>query len=64
MRCQNSPDIYRRCQRSATKIAILKDVFGEQSGFWICDECFNEKLFSDKLFKDHLIQVVELQIKK
>ena len=43
MRCENSPNNDRRCQRTATKIAILKDVFGEQSRFWICDECLNKK---------------------
>ena len=60
MRCENSPDNDRRCGRSASKIAILKESFGKQSKFWICDECFKEKMFSDQLFKDNLIQVVEL----
>ena len=59
-RCENSPDNDRRCKRTATKIAIVKDVLAKQSKFWICDECFNEKMFSDQLFKDNLIQVVEL----
>jgi hypothetical protein len=60
MRCQNSPNNNRRCRRTASKIAIVKDVIDKQSKFWICDDCFNEKLFSDQLFKDDLIQVVEL----
>ena len=57
MRCQNSPDNNRRCKRTASKIAIVKDV-------WICSDCFNEKRYNNKLFKDHLIQVMELRINK
>ena len=60
MRCENSPDNDRRCRRTATKIAVLKDVLSKQWRFWICDECFSEKMFSDQLFKDDLIQVLEL----
>jgi hypothetical protein len=61
MRCQNSLDNNRRCKRTASKIAIVKQTINEkQSKFWICDDCFNEKSFSDQLFKDDLIQVVEL----
>jgi hypothetical protein len=63
MRCENSPDNYRRCRRTATKIAIVKDVFfkeEKQSKLWICNECFNEKMFSDQMFKGDLIQVIEL----
>lgn len=60
MRCQNSLDNNRRCKRTASKIAIVKDGIEKQSKFWICDDCFNEKSFSDQLFKDDLIQVVEL----
>ena len=30
------------------------------SKFWICNDCFNEKMYNNKLFKDDLIQVVEL----
>ena len=43
MRCENSPDKDRKCRRTATKIAIIKDFFGKQPRFWICDECFNRK---------------------
>ena len=60
MRCQNSLDNNRRCKRTASKIAIVKDVIDKQSKFRICDDCFNEKMYNDKLFKDDLIQVVEL----
>ena len=61
MRCQNSPDDNRRCKRTASKIAIVKkDGIEKQSKFWICDDCFNEKMYNNKLFKDDLIQVVEL----
>lgn len=57
MRCQNSPDNNRRCKRTASKIAIVKDGIEKQSRFWICDDCFNEKLFSDQLFKDDLVNL-------
>ena len=61
MRCQNSPDDNRRCKRTASKIAIVKeDGIEKQSKFWICDDCFKEKMYNNKLFKDDLIQVVEL----
>ena len=64
MRCQNSPDDNRRCKRTASKIAIVKDGIEKQSKFWICDDCFNEKMYNNKSFKDDLIQVVELRINK
>jgi hypothetical protein len=60
----NSPDNNRRCKRTASKIAIVKDVIDKQWKFWICDDCFNEKIYNNKLFKDHLIQVTELRINK
>jgi hypothetical protein len=60
----NSPDNNRRCKRTASKIAIVKDVIDKQSKFWICNDCFNEKMCNNKLFKDHLIQVTELRINK
>ena len=60
MRCQNSTDTNRRCERTASKIAIVKDVIEKQSKFWICDDFFNEKLYNNKFFKDHLVKVVEL----
>jgi hypothetical protein len=63
MRCQNSPDNNRRCKRTASKIAIVKDVIDKQSKFWICIDCFNEKMYNNKLFKDHLIQVMKLRIR-
>jgi hypothetical protein len=64
MRCQNSPDTNRRCERTASKIAIVKDVIEKQSKIWIYDDCFDEKLYNNKFFKDHLIKVVELNSKK
>ena len=64
MRCQNSTDANRRCDRTASKIAIVKDVIEKQSKIWICDDCFDEKLYNNKSFKDHLIRVVELNAKK
>ena len=36
-------DDNRRCKRTASKIAIVKDGIEKQSKFWICDDCFNEK---------------------
>jgi hypothetical protein len=60
MRCKNSTDNNIRCKRTASKIAIVKDVIDKQSKFWICDDCFNEKMYNDQLFKDHLIQVMKL----
>ena len=64
MRCQNSPDNNIRCKRTASKIAIVKDVIDKQSKSWICDDCFNEKMYNNKLCKDHLIQIMELRIHK
>ena len=64
MRCQNSTDANRRCNRTASKIAIVKDVIEKQSKIWICDDCFDEKLYNNKFFKDHLIKLVELNSKK
>jgi hypothetical protein len=61
MRCQNSLDDDRRCKRTASKIAIVKDGIGKQSKFCICDDCFNEKMYNNKLFKDDLIQVVDCE---
>jgi hypothetical protein len=60
MRCQNSPEDNRRCKRTASKIAIVKDVIDKQWKFWIYNDCFNEKMYNNKLFTDDLIQVVEL----
>ncbi len=60
MRCQNSTDNNIRCKRTASKIAIVKNITEKQSKFWICDDCFNEKMYSNPLFKDHLIQVMEV----
>jgi hypothetical protein len=60
MRSQNSLCNNRRCKRTASKIAIVKDGIERQSKFWICDDCFNEKMYNNKLFKEDLIQVVEL----
>ena len=57
MRCQNSPDDNRRCKRTASKIAIVKDGIEKQSTLWICNICFNEKMYGDQLFKDSLIEV-------
>jgi hypothetical protein len=57
MRCQNSLDDNRKCKRTASKIVIVKDGIEKQSQFWICDDCFNEKMYNNKLFKDDLIQV-------
>lgn len=62
MRCQNSTDANRRCDRTASKIA--KDDIEKQSKFWICDDCFDEKLYNNKFFKYHLIKVVELNSKE
>ena len=64
MRCQNSTDANRRCNRTASKIAIVKDVIEKQSKFWICDDCLDEKLYNNKFFKDHLIKLVELNSSK
>ena len=64
MRCRNSLDNNRRCKRTASKIAKVKDGIEKQSKIWICDDCFNEKMYSNKLFKDHLIQIMELRINK
>ena len=60
MKCQNIIDNNRRCKRTASKIAIVKDGIEKQSKFWICDDCFNEKMYNNKLFKDKVIQVTEL----
>ena len=63
MRCQNITDNDRRCKRTASKMVIVKDITNvkkQQSKFWICDECFDEKMYSNQLFKGHLIQVTEL----
>jgi hypothetical protein len=63
MRCQDYTDDYnaRRCKRTASKIAILKQTINEkQSKLWICDDCFNEKMYSNQVFKKDLIQVTEL----
>jgi hypothetical protein len=46
MRCQNSLDNNRRCKRTASKITIVKDGIEKQSKFWICDDCFNEKMYN------------------
>lgn len=58
----NSSDNNRRCKRTASKIAIVKDGIEKQSKFWICDDCFNEKMYNNQLFIVDLIQVVELNI--
>jgi phage pi2 protein 07 len=63
MRCQDYIDDYnaRRCKRTASKIAIVKQTINEkQSKLWICDDCFNEKMYSNQVFKKDLIQVTEL----
>ena len=61
MRCQNITDNKKRCKRTASKIAIVKQIMDEkQSKLKICDECFNEKMYNDKIFKDQVIQVTEL----
>jgi hypothetical protein len=60
MRCQNSTDNNIRCKRTASKIAIVKDIIEKQSKFWICDDCFNEKMYNNPFFKDHLIQVMKV----
>jgi hypothetical protein len=57
---------HQRCIRTADKKIIFKDIneLRHQSTFWICKECFNEKMYEDQLFKDSIIQVLELNNKK
>ena len=55
MRCQNSLDDNRRCKRTASKIAIVKDGIEKQSKFWICDDCFTFPYFKLSNFETHYI---------
>ena len=61
MRCQNITDNNRRCKRTASKLAIVKQTMDEKLfKLRIFDDCFNGKMYNDKIFKDHVIQVTEL----
>lgn len=56
MRCQNSTDANRRCNRTASKIAIVKDVIEKQSKFWICDDCLAS--LTKSLGNNHVVLIL------